>query len=91
MQAEENQAYHVALSHVPSEIPSREDIGMADFWYFGALDTLAKYTKEIAREAGEARERGASLNEGMKDMVTGLHKSTLRVDTPRWMMEGVVD
>lgn len=75
MQAEENAAYHIALSNAPGDIPSRDDIALADFWYFGALDTLASYTKEIAREAGEARQQGAGLTRGVKDMVAGLHKS----------------
>ena len=81
MQAEENAAYHVALSTAPTEIPSREDIALAEFWYFGALDTLASYTKEIAREASEARQQGSELNEGIKDMVAGLHKSRSRKAT----------
>jgi hypothetical protein len=78
LQAEENAAYHSALSKAPTEIPSREDIALAEFWYFGVLDTLASYTKEIAQEASEAREQGAGLNQGIKDMVAGLHKSMSR-------------
>lgn len=79
MQAEENAAYHVALSHPPTQIPSRDDIATAEFWYFGALDTLATYTTEIAKQASEARQQGAGLTQGIKDMVVGLHKSKLVV------------
>jgi len=79
MQAEENAAYHVAMSNPPTQIPSRDDIATAEFWYFGALDTLATYTTEIAKQASEARQQGAGLTRGMKDMVVGLHKGKLVV------------
>ena len=77
LQAEESAAYHAALSHPPTEIPSRGDIPLAEFWYFGCLETLAQYTRDIASESRHAKEENRPLNEEVAGLVKTLHMGKL--------------
>jgi hypothetical protein len=72
-------AYHADVGYKPRETPQREDLELAEFWYFGALDTLLAETKALETEVIKLKEDGASLNERVHKVFSTLSKGEKRV------------
>lgn len=72
--ADENGAFHVASSAVDTQLPNKDDVPLAEFWYLSALDVFCQATKDSYENVLSIRKAGAELNEQVKRVMATMSK-----------------
>ncbi len=79
--------YHAEVGYKPIEKPTREDLELAEFWYFGALEAFLEETNSLEAEVKKVKDVGIKLNEHVRKVVSTMSKGTLRLGTfPEWLL-----
>jgi hypothetical protein len=69
--------YHAEVGYKPVEKPKREDLELAEFWYFGALDSFLEETNSLEGEVKKLKDDSVKLNDRVRKVLATMSKGKL--------------
>ncbi|KAJ9097532.1 hypothetical protein QFC19_006706 [Naganishia cerealis] len=72
--ADENESFHSASSAVQGQMPTKDDVPHAEFWYLSALDIFAQATRDSYESADRMQKAGVELSEEVKKATASMNE-----------------